>query len=234
MTQIWAVIPIKRLDGAKQRLARVLDAETRAGLMRAMAADVLRAATEAPGLAGIVVVAGDEAGERLARDAGVASIRDRACSGQSDAVARGVDYIGARGAAALLALPADIPLATAAEMGRVAARAAATLSRGPARSMILVPARDGDGSNAVAVAPPSALRFHFGPDSRRRHLAAAAALALDVDQFDLPGIGLDIDTPDDLAELLGRPGCGQTHAFLADAGIAHRLAEALAPPVAAQ
>jgi 2-phospho-L-lactate guanylyltransferase (CobY/MobA/RfbA family) len=36
----------------------------------------------------------------------------------------------------------------------------------------------------------------------------------------LPGLGLDIDTPDDLRELLARGAGGATGAFLAASGIA--------------
>jgi 2-phospho-L-lactate guanylyltransferase len=197
-----------------------------------MAADVLRTVAEVPGLAGMAVVAGDEEGLRLARAVRAVAIEDPASRTQSEAVALGVSHLLARNAAAVLALPADIPMATAAEIASVARCAAAAASRPPGRALTLVPSRDGDGSNAVGVSPPSALAFSFGPDSRRRHVAAAVRTGLDVHELNLPGIGLDIDGPDDLAALLRLRGPGSTHVLLAESGIAARLGAGLSPVAA--
>ncbi len=223
MDGVWALIPIKRVSLAKQRLAPVLRAAEREALMKAMAADVLRTVAEVRDLAGIAVVAGDEEGLRLARAVQAVAIEDAESRTQSEAVALGVARLLALNAAAVLALPADIPMATAAEIALVARCTAAAASRPPGRALTRVPSRDGDGSNAVGVSPPSALAFSFGPDSRRRHVAAAVSAGLGVHELHLPGIGLDIDGPDDLDALLRSKGAGLTHALLAESGIAARL-----------
>jgi 2-phospho-L-lactate/phosphoenolpyruvate guanylyltransferase len=233
MSGIWALIPIKRMSAAKQRLASVLSAEERAALMTAMATDVLRTVSAVRGLAGVLVVAGDETGLRIARGVGADAIEDRLSDTQSAAVTLGVSHLAARNAAAVLVLPADIPMATAAEIALVAEYAAAA-SRQHNRAVTLVPSRDGDGSNALAVSPISALTFCFGPDSRRRHLAAAEEAGLAVRELSLPGIGLDIDGPDDLRELLRLGGQGLTHALLAKRGIGARFADTAAAMMAAE
>jgi len=46
------------------------------------------------------------------------------------------------------------------------------------------------------------MTFGFGEDSFRRHLGIARNLGLNPMVTKLPGIGLDIDTPDDLRELV--------------------------------
>jgi len=217
MLRPWAIVPIKAVEGAKQRLAAVLDTRERRDLMLAMAADVLDAVAAAPSLAGVVVVAGDGAALRIGRQVGAEVIEDVGGAGQSAAVALAVAVLAARGADCILALPADIPLLSADEIETVIA------AHPQGRAVSLVPARDGNGSNAVAVSPPDALRFRFGPDSRRLHLAEAEAARLAVRELHLPDIGLDIDTPEDLDELLRRSGGGRTFAFLRDSGIAHRL-----------
>jgi 2-phospho-L-lactate guanylyltransferase len=234
MGGIWALIPIKRLSAAKQRLGSVLSPEERAGLMAAMATDVLRTVSAVRRLAGILVVAGDENGLRLARAAGADAIEDRGGGTQSAAVTLGVSHLAARHATAVLTLPADIPMATAAEIALVADCAAVAASRRPEGALTLVPSRDGDGSNALAVSPISALTFRFGPDSRRRHLVQAQEAGFAVRELSLPGIGLDIDGPDDLRELLRLSGQGLTHALLAKRGIGARFADTAAALMAAE
>ena len=68
--------------------------------------------------------------------------------------------------------------------------------------MTLVPSRDGDGTNAMLFDPLDALAPSFGPGSFARHLAQAAARGIACRTLPLPGIGLDIDEPDDLAQLM--------------------------------
>ena len=55
-TDIWAVVPIKELDGAKQRLAPLLSPAQRRALIEVMMGEVLEAVAGAKSLAGILVV----------------------------------------------------------------------------------------------------------------------------------------------------------------------------------
>ena len=65
MKRVWAVVPVKELGAAKQRLAGALDAALRRALALAMLEDVLEALAGARGLAGIIVV--DRRSERPPR-----------------------------------------------------------------------------------------------------------------------------------------------------------------------
>ena len=56
---IWAVVPIKELEGAKQRLAPLLSPAERRALIEVMMGEVLEAVAGARSLAGIVVVTVD-------------------------------------------------------------------------------------------------------------------------------------------------------------------------------
>ena len=93
----------------------------------------------------------------------------------------------------------------------------------PAPAMTIVPARDQQGSNCVICSPPDAVALSFGDNSFFPHLDAARRGGIEPTICALPGLGLDIDTPDDLAELLARPGETLSHAFLNESGIAARL-----------
>src|SRR5206468_6228888 len=57
-----------------------------------------------------------------------------------------------------------------------------------------------------ALAPPDAMPLTFGEPSFDNHLAAARARGLQPRVLALPGLGLDVDAPDDLAALLAAPG----------------------------
>ena len=53
---MWAIVPIKTFERAKQRLANVLTEEERRSLMLAMARDVLTCLSKAKNLTGILIV----------------------------------------------------------------------------------------------------------------------------------------------------------------------------------
>ena len=67
MTGIWAVIPVKEVEGAKQRLASALSPEERRALATIMLEDVLEAVSAVRELAGVLVVTVDPAATSLAK-----------------------------------------------------------------------------------------------------------------------------------------------------------------------
>jgi 2-phospho-L-lactate guanylyltransferase len=94
-------------------------------------------------------------------------------------------------------IPGDTPCVTAAEIGALVARAA--LRAGTA---VFAPSRSGLGTNGAALAPPGAMPLTFGEPSFDNHLEAARQRGLAVEVLPLPGLGLDVDGPADLARLL--------------------------------
>jgi 2-phospho-L-lactate guanylyltransferase len=66
-------------------------------------------------------------------------------------------------------------------------------------SLLIVPDRHGTGTNALLLTPPNAISPSFGPDSRARHEARALVAGLHYETVEVPSLGLDIDTPEDLA-----------------------------------
>ena len=84
---------------------------------------------------------------------------------------------------------------------------------------MIVPDRHGSGTNALLMTPPQAVAPSFGAGSFARHAARAHAVGATVKVCDLPSLGLDVDTPDDLAALRlaleARPGtAARTRAVL--------------------
>ena len=218
---MWAVLPVKGLEGAKQRLGAVLTPRQRRGLMRAMVEDVIETLSAAETLGGIAVVSRDPAVAAMAERYGARIVFERESRGQTAAVTAAARVLAAEHADGAIAVPGDVPLASAAEIEEVIAAHTAAPFAIPC--MTIVPARDGLGSNCVVCSPPDAVPFQFGADSFRRHLDAARACGVRSRTLRRPGLGLDIDTPADLAALLDRPGVSRAQVYLKASGIADAL-----------
>jgi 2-phospho-L-lactate guanylyltransferase len=187
-----AILPVKSFDAAKQRLADMLGTGSRKALAQAMFADVLSTLRHVPGLDEIAVVTADRAAEAAAAGERVTVLHDGAQAGQSEAVLIGIRHALESGYDRVLLVPGDTPLL---QPGEVAALIAGS------RALVIVPDRHGSGTNALLLWPPDAIEPSFGPDSLARHLAAAEASGVPYRTQDVPGLALDVDTPDDLAEL---------------------------------
>jgi 2-phospho-L-lactate guanylyltransferase len=214
-----AVVPVKNLDQAKSRLGPLLNAAERRGLVEAMLSDVLAALTGARGISGIFVVS-DGAG-LVPR--GWTLIPESENRGYDEAVATALSDPRVAGADAVMVLPGDLPLATAADIDAFIGHG----NRPRAASGIrIAPARDGDGTNALLMMPPGLMATRFGPGSFERHKRAAEQVASMVEIVSPAGLAFDIDTPQDLLEFRARAGDTHTHAFLGRSGVADRLVRA--------
>jgi 2-phospho-L-lactate guanylyltransferase len=214
---LWAVVPVKDLHHAKQRLAGVLDAAQRRAFFAAMLEDVLAALAASEGLAGILVVTRDPQVCDLAARYGARLLIERESRGHTAASSLGAATLAEEGAAGMLQLPADIPLLTAEDIEAV------LQAHGDALSVTLAPSRDELGSNAVACSPPDLLPLRFGDDSFFPHLQRARALGIEPTIIERPGIALDVDTPADLAAFLAAPSTTRAYDYLLQSGIAERI-----------
>ena len=219
---IWAVLPVKTLGNAKQRLGGVLGPHQRLALFGAMLEDVLGALSQARGLAGIAVVSRDPEVAALARRHGARLIVEGDDRGQSAAVTAAAKTLAAEGVTGIITVPGDVPLVTPGDIEAVLA------SHGAAPAMTIVPARDEQGSNCIACSPPDAVAFSFGDGSFERHLDAARRQGIEPRVVRRATLGLDIDSPADLAVLMERPGDTAAQRYLARNRIAApRAAEPL-------
>lgn len=124
--------------------------------------------------------------------------------------------LAADGAGGMITLPADVPLVTPGEIDAVLA------AHGDAPAMSIVAARDEQGSNCIALSPPTAVPLRFGPGSFQPHLAAARRLGITPQVLKLPGLALDIDTPEDLEILAKSSGATRAQRYLRGKGIVER------------
>jgi 2-phospho-L-lactate guanylyltransferase len=196
-----ALIPVKELARAKERLRSVLADDGRRALVLAMLGDVLESALSSGAFDAVSVVSRDDSVLSLAKQAGAVAIEEPAHGGGLNA---GLELARGRfpNAGELVVLPADLPLALPQEIQQLAAAAATS----PA--LALVASGDG-GTNALALSPAGLVPFRFGPDSARRHENEARQLGVRPSRLSLPSLLLDIDTPADLSLLVSlRERCG--------------------------
>lgn len=220
--ELWAVVPVKELDRAKQRLSALLPPKLRRALMLAMLEDVLSALAAALGLGGLAVVTVDPVARRLAVKYGARIIEAGARDGHTGAVTAVARLLADEGRPAMLTLPGDIPLVAPTEIAQLLA------AHPPAPAFTIVPSRDERGSNAIICSPPDAVPLRFGENSFYPHLRAAEARGIRPAVLHLPGIALDIDTPEDLTAFAALPSATRARALLAEHDML-RVREGAAP-----
>jgi 2-phospho-L-lactate/phosphoenolpyruvate guanylyltransferase len=195
-----AIIPVKRFARAKTRLLDAVDPRGRAVLLRAMLADVLAAVDRCGAIERVIVVTGEGRAERIALDHAkrmrrpLEVLRDPDDAGQPHATTLGIVRAKALGAECVALLPGDCPLLDPAELDLA-------LQRMRPERVAIVPDIRGTGTNALLLSPPDAIAPGFGPGSRERHADRAKRRGLEVAVEELGSLALDLDTPEDLAEL---------------------------------
>jgi len=214
---LWAVMPIKNVENAKQRLAPALTPDERQGLFLAMVEDVLSVLTACDGLDGVLMVTKEPVAIRLAERYGARVLIEKVNAGHTEASSFGAGTLAAEGAQGMIQIPGDLPALTSADVD------AMLDAHGPAPAVTIAPSRDELGSNAVACSPPDFLPLRFGDNSFFPHVERAKKLGVEPAIVRRDGLGLDIDTPDDLRAFLKAPIEGHARKFLEDRGIAKRL-----------
>jgi len=191
-----AVLPVKRLGEAKQRLGDRLSPGTRRMLAESMATDVLIALRRAKRVDGTVVVTSERAVEAIAQGYGADAIPDPPEPGHNPAARKGIAYAVARGARRVLLVPGDCPALLPDEVDELLAPRA---ERGA--EVVVVPDRHGTGTNALVLVPPDVIAPSFGPGSRARHEESARAAGAALRIAEPFSLALDVDTTDDLDAL---------------------------------
>ncbi|MGA9510437.1 MAG: 2-phospho-L-lactate guanylyltransferase [Candidatus Sulfotelmatobacter sp.] len=201
------LIPVKNLSAAKQRLATLLDQPARTELAQTMLHDVVTALTAWPRRPPCALVTSDPFALELARQYDFEIIPDPANPGETGAIEMATRLCVERGIDNTLVIPADIPLIQAAELEQIYAVA-------PDEGSVLAPAGDGRGTNAAFRRPANLFPLRFGNHSFKPHLVAAQATGKPCHVLQLSGIAVDVDNPEDLQQLLARPGETRTQSLI--------------------
>jgi 2-phospho-L-lactate guanylyltransferase len=215
VTAIPVLIPVNALGRAKGRLSALLAPEERETLALITFETVLHAAGGSA-----IVLTPDERIAALAEGRARVLAEDPARHGLNGQLEQAVAMLLAETpeCPALLILHADLPLATEGAIETLR-------SLEQPETAALVPSRDG-GTNAMLVCPPGRFALAYGPASFAKHVSAAKAAGIEVRTNENRELRLDLDTPEDIRELLRAPRGRQGAAgrYLLSIGIEERLA----------
>jgi 2-phospho-L-lactate guanylyltransferase len=185
----WGVVvPVKRLDVAKSRLAPYGD-RTRRDLALAFAADVVRAALDCVVVQQVLVVTDDAEAAQVLSGLGARVAADDPDAGLNPALSHGAEVLRAgQPSLGLATLSGDLPALRPTDLAQV-------LASVPEGRRAFVTDSSGTGTTLLAASAPADLLPSYGEGSRSRHLTSGA-----VELPGPPGLRRDVDTPDDLRE----------------------------------
>ncbi len=212
------LLPIKHLNDAKKRLMGVLTPEERFALAGAMLSDTIRAVRGVKRAEKIFVVTNYEPAKSLAEESGWEILQEEQQISESHSVDAASKICEQRGVTALLRLPLDVPLVQASDIDDLLA-----LECGD-RALVIVPSRDGTGTNAILRTPPTLFPSHFGIGSFAKHVGEAERLGARVIFRRRPRLEMDVDDEADLRMLLKNDLSGtETGRWLHESGVEARF-----------
>jgi 2-phospho-L-lactate guanylyltransferase len=213
----FALVPVKDLSKAKERLSPILSQNERTDLAYAMLEDVLRALKGSRLSDRIFIITSDENAIKLAMGMDIEIIKEAKQNGESESVDWASLICKEMGAESLLVIPGDAPLITSEDVDFILEK------EKPYHSVILVPSRDELGTNAILRKPPDVIPSRFGYDSFNKHIDEARRRNIPFEIYKLPRVALDIDEPEDLILFAGQKSETITHRELNRIGIIKRI-----------
>lgn len=212
------LLPVKDLHNAKKRLIGVLSPEERFALAEAMLADTIRAVKGTCRAEKVFVVTNYLPAMHLAEKNRWEILREDQQISESHSVDAASRICEQRGITGLLRLPLDLPLIKSSDIDELLAADC------PGPSLLIVPSRDGTGTNAILRTPPTLFPSHFGTGSFAKHLAEAENARARVVVRRNPRLAMDVDDESDLRALLDHDlSATETGRWLRSSGIAAKL-----------
>jgi 2-phospho-L-lactate guanylyltransferase len=190
------LLPVKDLNNAKKRLIGVLTPEERLGLAGAMLADTIRAVRGVELADKIFIVTNYVPAMCVAQENGWEILREEQQISESDSVDAASRICEDRGVTALLRVPLDVPLVQASDIDELLALEC------EAPALVIVPSRDGLGTNAILRMPPALFPSHFGEGSYAKHVGEAERIGARVILRRNTRLEMDVDDEADLGVLL--------------------------------
>ena len=109
---MWAVIPVKNISQAKQRLSPSLKEEERKHLFSAMLEDVLSVVVKIHFFEKIILATNCQNAISIAKSYGVSVLTTGPDRGLNQAAIESVNFLEGKGVEGMFLIPADIPLVT--------------------------------------------------------------------------------------------------------------------------
>jgi 2-phospho-L-lactate/phosphoenolpyruvate guanylyltransferase len=213
------LIPIKEPARAKTRLSKLLTLEERQQLVWAMFEDLCKAIAASKKAQHVFVVTNFQKAAEQARSLGWQVLLEEAQESESASVDWASRLLRERGFDAVLRLPADLPLVQAEDIDDLLSIEL------QAPKALLVPSREGTGTNAIMRAPAYLFPSRFGPNSLALHQEEALRAGVECLIVSNERIALDIDEPADIETFLAAGKGTNTFRLLEKMSIADRIAK---------
>jgi len=187
-------------------------------LAHAMLADTIRAVRGVQHADKILVVTNYEPAMQAARENGWEIIREEKQISESVSVDAASRQCEERGMTGVLRLPLDLPLVQSGDIDDLLVAECA------APALVIVPSRDGTGTNAILRTPPTLFPSHFGNGSFAKHCEEAERASARVLKRRNVRLEMDVDDESDLRAMLHHDLSGtQTGAWLQESGLLKKL-----------
>ena len=207
MKTTFAIIPVSRFSQAKTRLSPTLTPLERENLLKAMLKDVITAIRSSVNQ--VVVISSDKDVLNFVKDLNVACLEEEGQTDLNGALTQAVKYCSQK-AEQVLIIPSDVPLirqSQAQEMVELSEK----------WPVIIVPAKGG-GTNAL-LCPTSGIEMQFGDCSFFQHLEEANKAGLHRYIYDSFYLSLDVNTAEDLGEIMLHGLGTETNKYLKSIGL---------------
>ena len=194
--KIAAIIPVKTFSKAKTRLD--LSSNQREAICRIMLEEVVRTISNTKNIEKIIVVWKDEDALKLSKKFGVEEIFDDDESGVNHAVSLADDFLENSEYDTSIVFPQDIPFMLSEDIDNLI-----QFQKSP-QSVLIVPSRRFDGTNALLRRPVNLMKTHYDEDSYKINLETGKSLTSNTSLIFLRRIMLDIDNQEDLQFLFSQ------------------------------
>jgi 2-phospho-L-lactate/phosphoenolpyruvate guanylyltransferase len=194
--KIAAIIPVKSFSKAKTRLNLSLDQKIK--LCEIMLEEVVGTIFNSKKIDKIIIVSKDEEALKLTKKFGAIDIFDNEESGVNHAVSLADNYLEKNSCEVSIVFPQDIPFLQEEDIENLL-----RFQKSP-KSVVVVPSRRFDGTNALLRTPVDLMETHYDEDSYKIHLEIGKSLTSNTSLVLLRRIMMDVDNYEDLKFLLNQ------------------------------
>ncbi|GAB6056164.1 2-phospho-L-lactate guanylyltransferase [Methanobacterium alkalithermotolerans] len=190
MEKLYAIIPVSRFSHAKTRLSPTLSPSEREGILKAMLTDVSNSLKDL--VSEVVVISADEDVLDFAYDLGISILQEKGQTDLNGALNQAMEWCAPE-CHKVLITPSDIPLIGKAQPQNF-------INQSNKYDMVIAPAKGG-GTNALLFKPGD-MELKFGDYSFFEHIKEANRKDLSYEIYDSFYLSLDVNTAEDLGEII--------------------------------
>lgn len=202
MNEIYAIIPVSKFSNAKTRLSPFLELKERENLLKAMLKDVTKTLT--PIVDEIVIISADKEVLEYVNELEVLTLIENQGLNLNTAIEQAMDWCRHKTEKVFI-VPSDIPLISKVNID-------ALIESAKSIDFIIVPSKGG-GTNGLIIKPLS-ISMKFGSFSFENHVKEAAKNNFEPVIYDSFYMSLDINTTEDLGEIMIHGSGSRTQSYL--------------------